>query len=44
MWGGDIAVGIVFFGMAFVLGLVLGAAQFRDAIKHREHLERELEE
>ena len=44
MWGGDIAVGIVFFGMAFVLGLVLGAAQFRDAIKHREQLERELEE
>ena len=43
-WFGDIAMGLVYFGLAFVLGLILTAAMFRDAIKRRQALERELED
>lgn len=42
-WLGDIAMGVVYFGMAFVLAFILTAATFRDAIKRRQQLDSELE-
>lgn len=44
MWGGDIAIGIVYFTLAFILAFVLFAATFRSAIDRRRQLERKLEE
>lgn len=43
-WAGDIAMGVVFFTMAFALSLVFTAAMFRDAIKNRQRLEAELDD
>ena len=43
-WAGDIAMGVVFFGMAFVLSMILTAVLFNDAIKNRKKLEVELDE
>lgn len=43
-WFGDIAIGVVYFVLAFVLSLILIGALFRDAIRRRHELERELEE
>lgn len=40
-WFGDIAMGVVFFGMGFALGFVAFAASIHDAIKRRRELERE---
>lgn len=41
-WGGDLAIGVVFFGMGFVLGFGAMALLIHDAIKRRRELEREL--
>lgn len=43
-WLGDIAMGVVYFGMAFVLAFALTAATFRDAIKRRQQLDSQLED
>ena len=43
-WGGDVAIGVVYFGLAFVLSLVFTAALFRDAIKNRRRLEDALDD
>ena len=43
-WAGDIAMGVVIFGMAFALCMVFASLSFRDAIKRRQQLESELEE
>lgn len=43
-WGGDIAMGIVYFTLAFFLAFGLFAATFHSAIDRRRQLERELEE
>lgn len=43
-WAGDLAMGVVFFGMGFAVGFVAIACTIRDAIKRRRALERELEE
>ncbi|MEI3377651.1 MAG: hypothetical protein V8R08_07500 [Coriobacteriales bacterium] len=43
-WFGDIAMGIVFFTMAFCLAMFFTAASFKGAIKNRQRLEKELEE
>ena len=43
-WFGDIAMGVVFFFMAFCLSMVFSAAFFKDAIKNRQRLEKELED
>lgn len=43
-WGGDIAIGIVYFTLAFFLAFGLFAATFHSAIDRRRQLERELEE
>lgn len=43
-WGGDVAIGVVYFGLAFVLSLVFTASLFRDAIKNRRRLEDELDD
>lgn len=42
-WGGDIAIGVVFFGMAFALSIAFTAAMFHSAIKNRQRLEAELD-
>lgn len=42
-WGGDVAIGAVFFIMGFVLGFAAMALVIRDAIKRRHELERELQ-
>ena len=42
-WLGDLAIGIVFFAIAFGLGLACFALVFHDAIKRRQQMERELE-
>lgn len=41
-WFGDLAIGMVFFIMGFVVGFVAIALTMRDAIKRRQELEREL--
>lgn len=43
-WGGDVAMGIVYFTLAFLLAFGLVAATFHSAIDRRRQLERELEE
>lgn len=43
-WLGDIAIGIVFFGMGFALGLLFITASIHDAIKQRRRIEQELED
>lgn len=43
-WFGDIAMGVVFFTMAFCLAMFFTAASFKEAIKNRQRLEDELEE
>lgn len=43
-WAGDIAIGVVFFGMAFALGTFGTAAFIASAIKQRQLLEQELED
>lgn len=43
-WGGDIAIGVVYFTLAFFLAFGLFAATFHSAIGRRRQLERELEE
>lgn len=43
-WAGDLAMGVVFFGIGFAVGFVAIACTIRDAIKRRRALERELEE
>lgn len=43
-WGGDIAIGVVYFTLAFFLAFGLFAATFHSAIDRRRQLERELEE
>lgn len=42
-WGGDIAMGVVYFIMGFGLGFLFMAATIHDAIKRRHQLEAELE-
>lgn len=42
-WGGDIAMGVVYFVMGFGLGFIFMAATIHDAIKRRRQLEAELE-
>ena len=44
MWFGDMAIGIVFFGIAFTICFVLMGYTVHDAIKRRQKLERELED
>lgn len=43
-WGGDLAIGVVFFGMGFVLGFGAMALLIHDAIKRRRELEDELQD
>ncbi|NBI31560.1 hypothetical protein [Enterorhabdus sp. P55] len=43
-WGGDVAIGIVCFGLAFMLAMAFSASLFRDAIKNRRRLEDELDD
>lgn len=43
-WLGDVAMGIVFFIMAFVLAMFFMGEAFSVAIKNRRHIEAELEE
>ncbi|MCI8452025.1 MAG: hypothetical protein HFJ74_05940 [Eggerthellaceae bacterium] len=43
-WGGDIAIGVVYFGLAFMLAMAFSASLFRDAIKNRRRLEDELDD
>ncbi len=43
-WAGDIAMGVVFFVMGFGLSMVFTAVFFKDAIKNRQRLDRELEQ
>lgn len=43
-WAGDVAMGVVFFVMAFALGTFFTAAFFRSAIKSRQKQEAELED
>lgn len=43
-WGDDIAIGVVYFTLAFFLAFGLFAATFHSAIDRRRQLERELEE
>lgn len=42
-WGGDVAMGVVYFVMGFGLGFLFMAATIHDAIKRRHQLEAELE-
>lgn len=42
-WFGDLAIGVVFFGMGFILGFAAFALTVHDAIKRRRELDRELE-
>lgn len=44
MWFGDFAIGIVYFSLGFVLGLVFFYGQINSAIKRRRTLEAECEE
>lgn len=44
MWFGDIAIGVVFFGMGFGLCMFFMGYTIHDAIKRRQELERELED
>lgn len=44
MWFGDIAIGVVYFTLAFIVGMIAFGAFFHAAIKRRITLERELEE
>lgn len=44
MWLGDIAVGVVFFVMVYVLTFVFMGLMFREAIKRRQRLEAQLED
>lgn len=43
-WLGDFAIGVVFFGMGFVLGFLFTAVAIREAINRRRELECEMEE
>lgn len=43
-WLGDFAIGIVFFGIGFVVGFCAIALTIHDAIKRRREIERELED
>lgn len=43
-WGGDFAIAVVYFILAFLLAFAFSALVFRDAIKHRQKLEHELDE
>lgn len=43
-WAGDIAMGVVYFTLAFAVGFACFAATFHGAINRRRQLERELEE
>ncbi|MCI8425494.1 MAG: hypothetical protein HFJ72_07545, partial [Adlercreutzia sp.] len=43
-WGGDVAMGIVYFLLAFVIGTFATAGVFSAAIRRRQELERELDE
>lgn len=43
-WGGDVAMGIVYFLLAFVIGTFATAGVFSAAIRRRHELERELDE
>lgn len=43
-WAGDIAMGVVYFTLAFLLAFGLFAATFHSAIDRRRQLERELED
>lgn len=43
-WFGDIAMGVVFFTMAFCVAMFFTAASFKEAIKNRQRLEKELGE
>ena len=43
-WLGDLAIGVVFFIMGFVIGFAAIALSIHDAIKRRREIERELEE
>lgn len=43
-WFGDIAMGVVFFGMGFALGFLFTALAIREAIRRRRELEDEMEE
>ena len=42
-WLGDLAIGIIFFGMGFAIGFAAIALSIHDAIKRRLEIERELE-
>lgn len=42
-WFGDLAIGVIFFIMGFILGFAAFALTIRDAIKRRRELDRELE-
>ena len=42
-WLGDLAIGIIFFGMGFAIGFAAIALSIHDAIKRRREIERELE-
>ena len=42
-WLGDLAIGVIFFGMGFALGFAAIALSIHDAIKRRREIERELE-
>lgn len=43
-WAGDLAMGVVFFGIGFAVALAAYAAYFQSAITRRHQLERELED
>lgn len=42
-WLGDLAIGVIFFGMGFAIGFAAIALSIHDAIKRRREIERELE-
>ena len=42
-WLGNLAIGVIFFGMGFALGFAAIALSIHDAIKRRREIERELE-
>ncbi len=43
-WAGDLAMGIVFFGIGFAVAIIAFGAYFQSAITRRHQLERELED
>lgn len=43
-WAGDIAMGIVYFILGFLLGILVLASVFRSVITRRQEIERELED